>query len=339
LKINSKNYFFKRFLKYHIAIVSAILFITSIGYLTKTILPISLIASLFYLLILMVYLFLKSFYIKSNKRIHFYYSIPVFLFILLDWINYSFLNQIYTFPLNQFHANLFGFSLKNILGNEMVIIPFIVILLYLEVLILKYLILIYKLYKQKRIELIILNFCRLFVVPVLITTCLVEVSIILILFNKDYSIFSLLARVVSISAYLLLLVNPKLLDGLKNQFEFGEKNKEFIQNFNKINQYLKKSKAFIQINYSIVNLSVDTGISQNDIRNSIKHELNITTSLYINSLKIGYACDLIQNKFLDKFTIGALVEKSGFNSQENFNRIFKKIKSVTPSEYRDLIDS
>ena len=109
-------------------------------------------------------------------------------------------------------------------------------------------------------------------------------------------------------------------------------------NFNKINDYLKETKAFLQKNYSILNISVDTGITQNDIRDSIKQKLDITTPLYINSHKINYACDLIQNKFLDKYTIGALVEKSGFNSQVNFNRVFKKIKSVTPSEYKNSIE-
>ena len=29
----------------------------------------------------------------------------------------------------------------------------------------------------------------------------------------------------------------------------------------------------------------------------------------------------------------ALAEKSGFNSQENFNRVFKILKSCTPTQY------
>ena len=338
MQINSKNHFFMRFLKYHFAIVSALLFITSIVYLIETIFPLSLIVTLFYLLTLTIYLFLKSFYNNNTQRIHLYYFIPVSLFMFLDWINYSFLIQNNPLPINKFHANLFGFSQKNILENEIVIIPFIVIMLYIEVIILKQAILIYRLYKQNRIEPQMLNFCRLFVVPILITISLVQISLILVLFGKDYSIFSLLARVVGISTYLLLILNPKLLNGLKNQFEFGELNMELIQNFNKINGYLKETKPFLQKNYSILNISVDTGITQNDIRDSIKQKLDITTPLYINSYKINYACDLIQNKFLDKYTIGALAEKSGFNSQVNFNRVFKKIKSVTPSEYKNSIE-
>ena len=338
MQINTKNYFFLRFLKYHFAIVSALLFFTSIGYLIETIFPLSLVVTLFYLLTLAIYLFLKSLYNNNTEKIHLYYFIPVFLFMFLDWINYSFLIHNNFMPTNKFHANLFGFSPKNILENEIVIIPFLVIMQYLGVIILKQLILIFRHYKQNRNELQILNFCRLFVVPILIAISLVQISLILVLFGEDYSIFSLLARVVGISSYLILILNPKLLSGLKNQYEFEKLNKELIQNFNKINHYLKETKVFLQNNYSIVNLSVDSGITQNDIRDSIKHKLNVTTPFYINSLKIDYACDLIQNKFLDKYTIGALVEKSGFNSQENFNRVFKKIKSVTPSEYRDSIE-
>ena len=327
-----------RFLKYHFAIVSALLFFTSIGYLIETIFPLSLVVTLFYLLTLAIYLFLKSLYNNNTEKIHLYYFIPVFLFMFLDWINYSFSIYYNFIPINKFHANLFGFGPKNILENEIVIIPFIVIMQYIVVIILKQVILIYRLYKQNKIGFQILNFCRLSVVPFLISISLVQISLILVLFGEDYSIFSLLVRVIAISSYLLLILNPKLLNGLKNQFEFEKLNKELIQNFNKINHYLKETKAFLQNNYSIINLSVDTGITQNDIRDSIKQKLNVTTPFYINSLKIDYACDLIQNKFLDKYTIGALVEKSGFNSQENFNRVFKKIKSVTPSEYRNSIE-
>ena len=37
--------------------------------------------------------------------------------------------------------------------------------------------------------------------------------------------------------------------------------------------------------------------------------------------------------FLEDYSMNALAEKSGFSSQENFNRVFKILKTSTPSEY------
>jgi AraC-like DNA-binding protein len=42
---------------------------------------------------------------------------------------------------------------------------------------------------------------------------------------------------------------------------------------------------------------------------------------------------LIDEGYLLNYSMEALAEKSGFSSQENFNRVFKVLKSCTPTEY------
>ena len=59
----------------------------------------------------------------------------------------------------------------------------------------------------------------------------------------------------------------------------------------------------------------------------------MTVPYFINSLRIDFSCKKIENGFLENFTIEALAKMSGFKTQENFNKVFKKIKKVTPSEY------
>ncbi|MBI9073034.1 MAG: helix-turn-helix domain-containing protein [Melioribacteraceae bacterium] len=57
------------------------------------------------------------------------------------------------------------------------------------------------------------------------------------------------------------------------------------------------------------------------------------TFIYVvNEMRIGYACNLLQEK---KLTISEICYKSGFNNISNFNKHFKSITSKTPSEYQN----
>ncbi|MEC3908250.1 AraC family transcriptional regulator [Tamlana sp. 2201CG12-4] len=55
-----------------------------------------------------------------------------------------------------------------------------------------------------------------------------------------------------------------------------------------------------------------------------------TVSRYVNELRIGYACKLLQE---DVLNISEICYDSGFNNISNFNRQFRNIKNVSPSEY------
>ena len=59
----------------------------------------------------------------------------------------------------------------------------------------------------------------------------------------------------------------------------------------------------------------------------------MSVPLFINSYRIKYAIKLIDEGYLENYSMEALAEKSGFNSQENFNRVFKILKSFTPTQY------
>ena len=60
-----------------------------------------------------------------------------------------------------------------------------------------------------------------------------------------------------------------------------------------------------------------------------------TTKTFVNFLidiRIGNACKLLAKN--NDFSITEISYKSGFNNLANFNRKFKSIKGITPSEYR-----
>lgn len=103
--------------------------------------------------------------------------------------------------------------------------------------------------------------------------------------------------------------------------------------FAKIESLFSRSKCYLNPNYVISNISVEIGYRNELVRDSIKKNSKMSVPLYINSFRVEYACKLIKQGYLENFSMEALAEKSGFKSQENFNRVFKQLKSCTPSEF------
>lgn len=64
----------------------------------------------------------------------------------------------------------------------------------------------------------------------------------------------------------------------------------------------------------------------------IKKRTNKTFVNYVNDVRIGYAARNLVEKDL---SISEIAFKCGFNNIANFNRIFKRVKGVTPSVYRE----
>ena len=52
---------------------------------------------------------------------------------------------------------------------------------------------------------------------------------------------------------------------------------------------------------------------------------------FLNELRIGHACKLIQN---DAYSVADVCYESGYNNLANFNKFFKSITGFTPSKYR-----
>lgn len=62
-----------------------------------------------------------------------------------------------------------------------------------------------------------------------------------------------------------------------------------------------------------------------------KHHTRKTYSRFLNEIRVGQACKMLVD---DKLSISNICYDSGFNNISNFNRQFKKILGLTPSEYQ-----
>ncbi len=100
------------------------------------------------------------------------------------------------------------------------------------------------------------------------------------------------------------------------------------------------SKSYKIYEYIFQNFS--TQISQDDVARIadmntaafsrfFKRTNNKTFSKYLNEVRIGYACKLLLE---NSKSISSICYESGFNNISNFNRQFKAIKDISPSNYK-----
>lgn len=65
-----------------------------------------------------------------------------------------------------------------------------------------------------------------------------------------------------------------------------------------------------------------------------KKTYRMTFKSYLLQTRVGYSCRLLGN---ERFNISEIAYQSGFENLSNFNRQFKKIKGLTPSQYQNKL--
>lgn len=100
------------------------------------------------------------------------------------------------------------------------------------------------------------------------------------------------------------------------------------------NEPMQKALQFISQNFHkqirIHDLLNITNMSNSSFYEAFRMTYRMPFKDYLLNLRIGYACKLLTHS---KQQISGIAYESGFENIANFNRQFKKIKGITPSEF------
>ncbi|GIZ07757.1 AraC family transcriptional regulator [Flavobacterium sp. UMI-01] len=100
-----------------------------------------------------------------------------------------------------------------------------------------------------------------------------------------------------------------------------------------MNLLMTHEKLFKDAEINLEQLAEKLNVSSNHLSQVINSLENKTFYEYINHLRVEEFCSLIENGDNKKLTLLAIALDCGFNSKSTFNRNFKMMKGITPSEY------
>lgn len=119
-------------------------------------------------------------------------------------------------------------------------------------------------------------------------------------------------------------------DNNKDEDSYTEKHSELYHN---ILNYFDNAKPYCDSDFSINQLAdaMDTNITY--ISKAINSNEGMNFNLFINTYRINMVKSMLSDDYQNKYTIRYIYTSSGFKHQSTFNKVFKLIEGITPSEY------
>lgn len=77
------------------------------------------------------------------------------------------------------------------------------------------------------------------------------------------------------------------------------------------------------------------GLNRSTFTLNLKETTGMSFSAYIRHIRVEHACQLLEQT---NYTVESIAYETGFNSVQNFYRVFKIVKGITPTEYRQQIE-
>lgn len=171
-------------------------------------------------------------------------------------------------------------------------------------------------------------------------TLLIIVVLRIVFFDKsleDY-LFLSIHSVVLISVYFLTFTSLKLREFIF--FELTKKNSKLFEIDEELLEKLKiameKEKYFKEESLTIRNLATYMNVQEHHLRKLINKGLGYKNfNEYLNKLRIQEACEILQREKKINMPVIRIAMDLGYRSLASFNKAFKEINGVTPSEFRE----
>jgi len=123
-------------------------------------------------------------------------------------------------------------------------------------------------------------------------------------------------------------LNAKLSDNGNSDEKTGYKT------FFMINEFVKKEKAYRDIELTLLSLANKFMLSQGYLSQLINSHSNKNFNEYINEFRVEEAKGKLTDPAYDYYTIESIGLECGFKSKSNFYTSFKKFTGLTPNQYK-----
>ena len=108
---------------------------------------------------------------------------------------------------------------------------------------------------------------------------------------------------------------------------------KFEDLYNKILHFFQEKKPYKDSEYNINKLALSLNTNTTYIYRTLKYIKNTNFKSFLNQYRINEIKEKLNNKEHEKYTLKHIYNNAGFSHQATFNRIFKELEGITPSEY------
>ncbi|WP_316790376.1 AraC family transcriptional regulator [Pedobacter frigoris] len=146
----------------------------------------------------------------------------------------------------------------------------------------------------------------------------------------DQNGFDRVASIITIIQLLAVAKDYEFLASIsfKNDYDLKDSNR-----INKVYQFLMEN---FQRDIHLKEVADLCNMTTNSFCRFFKGRAQKSLNQFLNEIRIGHACKLLRNA---DFSISDVCYASGYNNLTNFNKFFKEIKGMKPSEYRVRLKS
>ena len=180
---------------------------------------------------------------------------------------------------------------------------------------------------------------------IMLLTLLIQLLITVL---PEYAVLNILLFILLVG--MLLFIMSAIIRGLKSDvifatsFEtYNKKNppgKVFAnvdeEKLNRLKNYMNSEKPFLDPSLSLKELANKLGLPSRELSILINQGTEQPFFDFVNSYRIKFAQNKIQNAVDAKYTILEAMFASGFNSKSSFNTAFKKQCGLTPTQWKNI---
>jgi len=132
----------------------------------------------------------------------------------------------------------------------------------------------------------------------------------------------------------MLQVNLQYRYEAKPRYQSSRLSKSEINEYlERLNQYMRKAKPYLDPDISLPELARQTGIPARSLSQIINESLQKNFYDFINSYRIEESLHYLENTRMEKRTVLEVLYDVGFNSKSAFNTAFKNQTGMTPTQF------
>ncbi len=128
------------------------------------------------------------------------------------------------------------------------------------------------------------------------------------------------------------LSDPAKTGGSDNLLNMNKEEYKYERIYIQIEKYFEMEQPYLDADFSLSRLSNSLNINHVYLSKAIVQKKNMNFNSLVNSYRIAHVKKLIQDNS-HRYTLQYIYLASGFKSQPTFNKAFKDMEGVTPSEY------